>query len=306
MPPRLLSDLIDERLADAGAGATTLNGLSDVSTVGAVAGQALVTSDGVNWTPGSVAATSGITSVNGDSGTGGAVTLTYNELSSVLTVTSYSTPIDVSGYSDVIFDLTDDMTGVQLVWPDGVYAINCTVKQDVGGDNNFSFGTDQVNRWPGGAGEPVYSREPNDRTTFTLFKYSGSGNGTGVTVNGFHAQSIKSLFWAFPPGQDAVLNSVGNSIRIHRPHRLLRAQVTATAAPTGASVLVDLNAGSTSVWALNQGNRATLPAGALLGTATTTFDGSYGSGATYHPVIDQIGSTLPGEGITFQLEYLEG
>lgn len=79
-------------------------------------------------------------------------------------------------------------------------------------------------------------------------------------------------------------------------------QVRASAgtAPTGASILVDVNKNGTTIWA-TQGNRVAIAASANTGTQTT-FDTTALAANDYLTVdIDQIGSTIPGSDITVQV-----
>jgi hypothetical protein len=333
-----LQTIIDARIAAAGAGATSLNGLTDVdtATVAPTNGQALVW-DGSQWEPGAVASSSGITSINGDTGTAGAVTLDYGDLMSVLTVTAYdatagtwsgtnasgavsgSEPLAIDTYSHIIFEMSDggvpgdgSMTGVELVWPSGPHSVVITVKQaDDGSTNNtLTFASSQVDRWTGGQA-PVIDTGLNGRTTFVLEKYANtSGNGSGLTINGFHGQQTRSWVWAYPTSESAVLNAKAPRVKVTRPHRLISASITAETAPTGATLITDINrieAGTpTSVWNSTPANRLTL---AISGTSADggAFDSS-GVGAAnvyYQPVIEQIGSTVAGAGVAVQLDWIE-
>lgn len=73
-------------------------------------------------------------------------------------------------------------------------------------------------------------------------------------------------------------------------------------APTGASVLVDVNVNGTTVYA-TQGNRPTIAAGATNSGKSTGFSGStIPDGAAVTVDIDQIGSTVAGAELTVQVD----
>lgn len=76
-------------------------------------------------------------------------------------------------------------------------------------------------------------------------------------------------------------------------------------APTGASVIVDINRNGTSIWNTNQANRLTIAAGAN-SASQTSFDTTSLSEGDYLTLdIDQIGSTVAGVDLIVEL-YCEG
>jgi hypothetical protein len=76
-------------------------------------------------------------------------------------------------------------------------------------------------------------------------------------------------------------------------------------APTGASVIFDINKNGTSIWATTTGNRVTVAATANTGTQTS-FDTILVSKDDYFTIdVDQIGSTLPGTSATVELYVKE-
>lgn len=84
---------------------------------------------------------------------------------------------------------------------------------------------------------------------------------------------------------------------------LRRVDATVTTAPTGASILIDMNECSapttcTSVWSTNQGNRLTIATSTLNGNQTTFDDSSIALGNYIGFDIDQVGSTVAGSQLT--------
>lgn len=72
-------------------------------------------------------------------------------------------------------------------------------------------------------------------------------------------------------------------------------------APTGASLIVDVNKNGTSIWATNQANRLTVAAGAQSGTQTLFDTTSLAEGDYLSLDVDQVGSTVSGADLTVEL-----
>lgn len=74
--------------------------------------------------------------------------------------------------------------------------------------------------------------------------------------------------------------------------------VNVKTAPTGASILVDINKNGTSIWNTTQANRATIAAGSTSGTQTSFDTTSLVEGDVLTVDIDQVGSTVAGADLT--------
>lgn len=297
-----LNDLIDARITAAGSGATTLDGLSDVSAASPDTGEALLW-NGTAWAPGEVAATSGITSVNGQ--TTSSVTLDAYDVGAAplakLDQTHSNTTVSVENYSDIVLTLGGNLANLAITWKSGVdcQAVTFHVKQDATGGRTLSFGASVVDTWPFGQ-EPIIDPTADARTTFTLVTYNA-----GTTVHGYHSQVVKELKFSFPPGEATVLDAVSNFARISRPHRFLRAWCDANSAPTDEEV-VDILQNGTSIWASNASDRPRVAAGQTVGTETSTFTTSTGSAGARYQAKVVTAATADGEGLTVTVEYLEG
>ena len=73
-------------------------------------------------------------------------------------------------------------------------------------------------------------------------------------------------------------------------------------APTGASLIADVNAGGTSLWATNQANRPTITATNTSGTGTAFDDVALADADVLTIDIDQVGSTIAGGRATLLIE----
>lgn len=69
-------------------------------------------------------------------------------------------------------------------------------------------------------------------------------------------------------------------------------------APTGASILIDINKNGTSIWNTTPANRLTISAAAQSGTQTSFDTTSLAEGDILTFDIDQVGSTVAGADIT--------
>ena len=82
-----------------------------------------------------------------------------------------------------------------------------------------------------------------------------------------------------------------------------RIDVTATTAPTGSSIIIDVNECSapntcTSIWNTNQANRVSIAASSFSGSQTTFDDTSIALGNYLGFDLDQVGSTVTGSNLT--------
>ncbi len=82
---------------------------------------------------------------------------------------------------------------------------------------------------------------------------------------------------------------------------ILKAFARVKTAPTGASVIIDVNKNGTSIWATTQANRLTIAAAAL-SASQTAFDTTTLAEGDYLTIdVDQIGSTIAGADLTVEL-----
>jgi|GEM_PF-2980581 hypothetical protein len=73
-------------------------------------------------------------------------------------------------------------------------------------------------------------------------------------------------------------------------------------APTGASILVDINKNGTSIWATTQANRLTVAAAATTGTQTSFDTTALAEGDILTIDLDQVGSSVAGADITITVK----
>lgn len=84
---------------------------------------------------------------------------------------------------------------------------------------------------------------------------------------------------------------------VQKAHKILEVEASVGVAPTGASVIVDVNKNGTTVHT-TQGNRATIAASTFVDAATDVEVNTLADGDYLTVDIDQVGSTLPGEDLT--------
>lgn len=72
-------------------------------------------------------------------------------------------------------------------------------------------------------------------------------------------------------------------------------------APTGASLIIDINKNGTSIWNTNTGNRPTLAAGDTADSGTSFDTTTLAEGDILTVDVDQVGSTVSGSDITLTL-----
>lgn len=81
-----------------------------------------------------------------------------------------------------------------------------------------------------------------------------------------------------------------------------KAYANVKTAPTGASILVDINKNGTSIWGTTQANRLTVLASATTGTQTSFDTTALVEGDILTIDLDQVGSTVAGADITITVK----
>jgi len=89
---------------------------------------------------------------------------------------------------------------------------------------------------------------------------------------------------------------VNNSLTINKAYAYVKT------APTGASILIDINVNGTSIWNVTPANRLTIAAGGQTGSQTSFDTTSLSEGDILTLDIDTIGSTNPGQDLTVELK----
>jgi hypothetical protein len=96
-------------------------------------------------------------------------------------------------------------------------------------------------------------------------------------------------------GTHRIYNDTGDTLTI----KAVRASVGT--APTGASIIVDVNIGGTTIFT-TQGNRPTIAASANTSGKVTNMDVTTIADGSYFTVdVDQVGSTIPGGDLVVQI-----
>ena len=125
---------------------------------------------------------------------------------------------------------------------------------------------------------------------------SGADSGTGdVTVSSPHETQALS--------KGGVLTVAAGTHRWYAPRNMTIKSVRASVgvAPTGASVIVDVNKNGTTIFS-TQSNRPTIPASGFTDLADAINVTALAAGDYLTIDIDQIGSTIAGSDLTVQIE----
>ena len=115
--------------------------------------------------------------------------------------------------------------------------------------------------------------------------------------------AILPTFGFTVPGSLFTGTSVAPAIIVNNSLTIDTAYAYVKTAPTGASIIVDINLNGTSIWSSTPANRLTIPAGAADQAYTqSSFDTtSLSEGDILTLDIDQVGSTVRGSDITVEL-----
>ena len=105
-------------------------------------------------------------------------------------------------------------------------------------------------------------------------------------------------------GAQAVGTDKGFWLRVYGDVTFVEAEILVKTAPTGASLIVDINLDGTSLWATNPGNRPTIAVAATAGE-TVSFDTATATDDQVLTVdVDQVGSGTAGSDLTVVLWYV--
>lgn len=113
----------------------------------------------------------------------------------------------------------------------------------------------------------------------------------------------RQILWFLPDATLATGSDKSATIVYRGPTlTLVRWDFYVKTAPTGTTLIADINVGGTSLWASNQGNRPTIAISGTSATGTAFDTASLADGNVLTFDIDQIGSTIPGGQATLILE----
>lgn len=144
---------------------------------------------------------------------------------------------------------------------------------------------------------------------------NGASEIENVSINDTRVQiTFKSALLDLPPtnrafawfisGTLATGSNQGPRYIVPQDMTIQKVWLRARTAPTGASILIDINKNGSTIWS-SQGNRGSISAGQLSGN-TEIFNTIELSAGDYLDLdIDQIGSTIAGEDLTVVLECLQ-
>lgn len=113
----------------------------------------------------------------------------------------------------------------------------------------------------------------------------------------------RQILWFLPDAALATGTDKSATIVYRGPDlTLVRWDLRAKTAPTGAALIIDINVAGTSIWNTTQANRPTIAAGATSGTGTAFDTTTLSAGNVLTLDVDQIGSTIAGGQATLILE----
>ena len=92
------------------------------------------------------------------------------------------------------------------------------------------------------------------------------------------------------------------AIIVTQAQTITKAYAKVKTAPTGASILIDINKNGTSIWNTTQANRLTIAASATYGTQTSFDTTSLAEGDILTFDLDQVGSSVSGADLTIELK----
>jgi hypothetical protein len=147
--------------------------------------------------------------------------------------------------------------------------------------------------------------------TRTITWSDGSGGGTPLTATRLNTAFQEAGDYAtvqatlvLPFAMSGSIFTVTGTMRYRFPvaATLLGVSASIGTAPTGASVIADVNKNGTTIFS-TQGNRPTIAAGTNAASETTPNTTSLSAGDYLTIDIDQVGSTVPGSDLVVVVRY---
>lgn len=108
-------------------------------------------------------------------------------------------------------------------------------------------------------------------------------------------------FLATVSGGLVIGSSLTPIIPVHRDLTIVKAYAVVKTAPTGASLIIDINKNGSSIWASTPANRVTIIAGATTGNETDFDTTTLSEGDSLTFDIDQVGSSVAGADLSILL-----
>jgi hypothetical protein len=202
----------------------------------------------------------------------------------------------------------------QIVIPLSQFAVSSPVDQVrftvLGGGSAIGFYLDDISLQATTTPVVIDSITQTEADARYLQRAQNLSDLASPTIARANLSTRETLRFALAVGVDAAADQTTvNYIRCRSAHTLIAAWANAATAPTGASLIVDIekstNNGSSwaSLWAGNIANRPTIAAAANVSNDVTAFDSTTGSANTlYRAKVIQPGSTIAGSNITLELE----
>ncbi len=137
--------------------------------------------------------------------------------------------------------------------------------------------------------------------------YSASNNGQVMKISSA-VPALADVNRAVVFYIDSTLaTGAGQSAKIRVPFAgtITRVDAYVDTAPTGASLIADVNIGGTSIWAATQANRVTIAAAGTSGSQTSFDTTAVAAGDTLTIDLDQVGSTVAGADLTIIITIKE-
>ena len=126
-----------------------------------------------------------------------------------------------------------------------------------------------------------------------------------ITAVGADIKALYRTKEVFVLSRPGALTAVAGSSRLYLSgsYTLADYRVSVGTAPTGASLIVDINKNGTTLFT-TQGNRPTIAAGANLGSTTAPAVTTFAAGDYITVDVDQIGSTVAGSDLAVVLRLV--
>lgn len=129
-----------------------------------------------------------------------------------------------------------------------------------------------------------------EQTDGNFYFMNNAGNIIGPIGQRYYAFTVAGDL-TVDPGAVRFYNLTGRALTIHKVH------IAVNTAPTGATIIVDVNENGTTIFA-TQGNRPAITISEFTAESTTIDDTSWASENYLTVDVDQIGSTIVGADLT--------
>jgi hypothetical protein len=125
-----------------------------------------------------------------------------------------------------------------------------------------------------------------------------TGLGAGAAVDDAARIDDTDVYITFSKSGTQVVYTGLHRFYVQKTHKIMEVEISVSTAPTGATLIVDVNKNGTSIWATTPANRPTIATSGFVAAGGAIDTTALADGDFLTVDVDQVGSTVAGEDLT--------